>query len=116
VDGLVSDLDHIYGDTTLTFDQKVRQRDTVFARSLEHFDRDVRPTFENLTFGGFRDTPLNNATLLARIRYFHRLPDFQALLEAHDGSLRAVLQDLRERVRTARDPFDALPSAEKARP
>ena len=40
-------------------------------------------TFESVTFGGFRNTPLNNATLLARMRYYHRLPDFQALLEQH---------------------------------
>ena len=34
---------------------------------------------------GFRQTPLNNATLRSRIRYYHRLPDFATFLEARGG-------------------------------
>jgi predicted aminopeptidase len=109
VDGLVSQLDSVYDDSTLTSQQKIEQRQGVFSRALEHFDKDVQPTFEAYSFSGFRDTPLNNATLLARIRYFHRLPDFQALLDQHHGDLRATLQDLHERVPKLKDPFDALP-------
>jgi hypothetical protein len=43
------------------------------------------------------------------VRYYNRLPDFQALLDAHDGSVTAVMQDLRSRARSAEDPFDLLP-------
>jgi hypothetical protein len=81
----------------------------VFERALDHFDRDVSPTFESVSFGGFRDTPLNNATLLARIRYYHRLPDFQAYLDQHGGDLKAVLAALVSGVKTVDDPFELLP-------
>ncbi len=109
VDGLVSDLDRIYDDSTLTSAQKIQRREGVFSRALTHFDHDVQPTFEAYSFSGFRNTPLNNATLLARIRYFHRLPDFQALLDRHHGDLRTTLEDLHEHVPEQSDPFDALP-------
>jgi predicted aminopeptidase len=81
----------------------------VFAAALERFDTDVAPTFESIGFGGFRETPLNNATLLARIRYYHRLPDFDALLEARGGDLRVVLGELRLRADSVDDPFELLP-------
>lgn len=116
VDGLVAQLDSVYGDSTLTFDQKVKRRQVVFHRAIEHFKRDVQPTFEAYSFASFVDTPLNNATLLARIRYFHRLPDFQALLDAHRGNLRAVLRYLRARAPSAKDPFDVLPTTPEQHP
>jgi predicted aminopeptidase len=109
VDGLVEGLQAIYGDASLTREQKVERRETVFAAALERFDTDVAPTFESIGFGGFRETPLNNATLLARIRYYHRLPDFDALLEARGGDLRVVLGELRLRADRVDDPFELLP-------
>lgn len=110
VDGLVSELEAIYGDTGLSRDDKLRLREDVFQAALARFDRDVAPGFESIGFGGFRDTPLNNATLLARIRYYHRLPDFQALLDARGGDLGAVLAELRAGVGSVEDPFALLPT------
>jgi predicted aminopeptidase len=69
----------------------------------------VAPTFESVTFSGFRNTPLNNATLLARIRYYHRLPDFAALLAERGGNLTLVLSELRSGVDDVDDPFELLP-------
>lgn len=109
VDGLVLELEAIYGDGALSRDDKLRLREGVFQAALARFDRDVAPTFESFGFGGFRDTPLNNATLLARIRYYHRLPDFQALLDARDGDLGAVLAELKAGVASVADPFQLLP-------
>lgn len=111
VDGLVDQLQTIYGDSSLTRDEKIARRDDVFSASLRHFDEDVAPTFESLSFGGFRNSPLNNATLLARIRYYHRLPDFEAYLEDHGGDLNAVLSALKTDVKTVDDPFDLLPGS-----
>jgi len=109
VDGLVTDLDDVYGRSDLTYEQKLAGRRDVFTSALHHFDVDVAPTFESVGFGGFRRTPLNNATLLARIRYFHRLPDFQRLLEAHGGDLAEVLSFLKTGVHDVQDPFELLP-------
>jgi predicted aminopeptidase len=110
VDGLVDEVQALYGRTDLTSEEQVAQRDEVFAGALANFDADVAPEFESVTFGGFRATPLNNATLLARMRYYHRLPDFAALLDEHNGDLRAVLDALPGAVRGLEDPFEALPS------
>ena len=107
VDGLVDELEELYGRTDLDSPQKVSMREDVFARALARFD-EVAPEFESVTFGGFRSTPLNNATLLARMRYYHRLPDFQALLDAHGGDLRAVLDVLPGMVEGQAAPFDVL--------
>ncbi len=109
LDGLVDDLQKVYGDSTLTRDQKIARREDVFTASLKHFDQDVAPGFESLGFGGFRTSVLNNATLLARIRYYHRLPDFQAYLEQHGDDLKRVLADLKSDVKNVTDPFDLLP-------
>jgi len=113
VDGLVADLEAVYGSTELTRDQKIARRQEIFDASLRRFDEQVAPTFESVGFGGFRTVPLNNATLLARIRYYHRLPDFERLLEADDGDLTKVLSDLKAGVGSVDDPFDLLPTGEE---
>jgi len=108
VDWVVLELEGLYGRADLDSPQKVSMRDEVFAQALARFD-EVAPDFESVSFGGFRSTPLNNATLLARMRYYHRLPDFQALLDAHEGDVRRVLDALPAMVDGQSAPFDVLP-------
>lgn len=112
VDELVADLEEIYGDPGSSRDAKLERRREVFDAALERFDQRVAPTFESVGFGGFRATPLNNATLLARIRYYHRLPDFERLLEMHDGDLSRVLTTLETGATGVDDPFLLLPRAD----
>lgn len=109
LDDFVAELETIYGDAGLSFDDKVARREVLFAAVLERFDGEVAPGFEAVTFGGFRNTPLNNATLLSRVRYYNRLPAFEAFLEGHGGDLVAALQDLKARAGTVEDPFELLP-------
>jgi predicted aminopeptidase len=108
IEGLVEDLEVVYQDSTLSLFTKLAERERVFAASLSTFENDVQPTFEASTYQGFLVTPLNNATLLTRIRYYHRLQDFQALLE-REGDLRSAVQYLKDRVDDVDDPFDLLP-------
>ena len=108
IDEMMEELNAIYDDTELAYEEKVSRRGGVFERSLARFDADVAPTFESVTFSGFRSTPLNNATLLARIRYYHRLPDFGALLDARGGDLAAVMAELKANAGTVDDPFEML--------
>ncbi len=58
---------------------------------------------------GFLNRPLNNAILLARMRYFHRLSDFQALLDQHEGDLRGAVAAIAGEVKDVQDPFALLP-------
>jgi predicted aminopeptidase len=103
--GFIDELEQLYGDPSLTLDDKVARREGVIAR----FDADVAPQLEGLTFAGFRNTPINNATLMGRVFYYNRLPDFDALLTQHGGDLRALLEDLKARSGTVADAFELLP-------
>ena len=109
MDGLVADLTELYGRVDLPTEAKLARRQEVFDAARARFRQDVQPTFESVTFSGFLTLPLNNATLLASMRYYHRLPDFQALLDAHGGDLAAAVAALEAGVDDVDDPFDLLP-------
>jgi len=111
LDDFVAELEALYDDASLTSEEKVTRRERVFEAALLRFDEQVAPELEEFTFASFRDTPLNNATLLSRIRYYNRLADFDAFLRSHDGDLVAALADLKARAGSADDPFDLLPTA-----
>jgi len=108
IEGLVDQLETVYQDTTLAYETKLTERERIFDRHLEIFANEVQPSFEASTYQGFLVTPLNNATLLTRIRYHHRLQDFQALLE-REGNLRRAVHYLKDGVDRVDDPFDLLP-------
>jgi predicted aminopeptidase len=110
IDWMVGQLEAVYESPDLGYDEKVERREEIFAAALRRFDDEVQPSLEQYTFQGFRDTPLNNATLLARIRYFHRLPDFARYLDERDGDLSRALEDLAAGVGAVDDPFDLLPT------
>jgi predicted aminopeptidase len=109
LDGLVADLEALYGDPLVSYEEKIERRERVAAAHRERFAAEVRPRMESYTSWGFVDAPLNNAILLTNILYYHRLPDFQALLEAHGGDLTRAVAALEAGARDADDPFDLLP-------
>ena len=109
IDGLVDDLESVYGDSALTSPDKVERRQRIFDFHLDRFRTEVRPRLASLTFGGFDALPLNNATLLSRMRYYHRLPDFDGLLEESGGSLREAVAALQDGLPDVEDPFSLLP-------
>lgn len=109
LDDFVAKLETVYGNPDLTPAQKVIDRLPVVADALREFDERVAPELEALSFSGFRNQPVNNATLLSRIRYYNRLRDFEAFLATHDGDLVEALADLKARAPDADDAFDLLP-------
>lgn len=111
VDELVGELQALYYDRSLDTATKLQRREEVFTRALTRFDEELAPTLESLTFSSFRETPLNNATLLSRYRYYHRLSDFDALLALYDGDLVRAVTDLEARARDTDDPYALLPDA-----
>ena len=104
LDTVVEELDTVYGDPLLTTPEKLQRREAVFGSARERFRQDVAPTLESLTFRSFETLPLNNATLLSRIRYYQRLPDFEAL-RARLGGLREAVQYLEDNVTRDQDAF-----------
>jgi len=111
IDGLVAELRALYAGTGIPEEELRRRREAIFQGARERFRRDVLPTLESKTFRAYRRTPLNNATLLARMRYYHRLGDFHAYLEARPGGLPGAIRDLSRDAPAADDPFDVLPTA-----
>lgn len=111
LDAWVPELLALYADTTLTSEEKIAGREVIFSTALEDFDTEVAPTLESLTFAGYRNTPLNNATLMSRIRYYNRLGDFDVFLMSHGGDLAAVLEDLVARAGSVDDPFELIPGS-----
>ena len=109
IDELRSELEWLYYSPERTYEQKVSEREVVFAEARRRFEEEVQPTFEALSFQGFLTTPMNNATLMGRLFYYNRLPDFDALLERHEGDLSAALAAIRAGVSDVEDPFELLP-------
>jgi len=108
LDGFLAELDAVYGDPSRTGEEKVRDREEVFEAARTRFRDELQPTLESLGFGSFLTVELNNATVLARLRYYHRLGDFQRLMEA-SGGLKPAIDVLARGVGRVDDPFELLP-------
>ncbi|MGD2122214.1 MAG: aminopeptidase [Gemmatimonadota bacterium] len=117
LDEFIVELRAVYSDPGLSTEEKVAGRKALFQDFQERY-RPPRQAPEDQALGeeasplirGFLGRPLNNAILLARMRYFHRLPDFQLLLDRHDGDLAAAVDTLVRGAKDVEDPFDLLPS------
>lgn len=108
LDPLVADLEVVYGDSTLGYDAKVARRDSIYDAYRERFRTEVQPAFEASTFQSFLTLPLNNATLMSRMLYYHRLGDFEALYEREGLSLRRAVSVIAEGVEGVGDAFSVL--------
>jgi predicted aminopeptidase len=103
---LVSELETLYGRTDLTSEQKIEMREEVFARAQATFAGDVRPTLRVAGFRSIDREPLNNATLIARRLYYHRLDLFDDVLERLNGDLPRTIATVIEAARGSReDPY-----------
>lgn len=115
IGGLVDELEALYGDSTLASQDKIERRQHIFDTHLDRFRTEVRPRLASLTFAGFDALPLNNATLLSRIRYYHRLPDFEGFLKRNGGSLKEAVAALEAGLAGVEDPFNLLPERPEGR-
>jgi predicted aminopeptidase len=104
----VERLEGVYAADTLTFQEKMEAREAILAQDREAFAEAIEAGYANL-IAGFINRPVNNAIILARVRYFHRLRAFSRLLEDHEGDLSLAVAFLKDRVDTVDDPFDLLP-------
>jgi predicted aminopeptidase len=109
LDRFLEELQEIYRTPEMTVEQKIQAREELFLRYQAEYG-EMPPDRQSPLITRFLERPLNNAVLLARMRYFHRLTGFQALLDRHDGDLRAAIEFLARGVKTVEDPFDLLPA------
>lgn len=108
LDEFIQDLNGVYSEAGLSVAEKVRGRQALLEQYRVRFSPDPARVASPLV-NSFLSRPLNNAILLARMRYFHRLTGFQAILEEHQGSLRGAVESLASRAGEVEDPFGLLP-------
>ena len=85
-------------------------RNAVYLTARTEFVEDVQPRLRASTYAYFGTETLNNATLLSRSLYYHRLPDFNRLWSAWDGRFPDLLAWLRSEAPEMDDPFALLDS------
>jgi predicted aminopeptidase len=108
LDGLVGELEALYARADLSTEEKLRRREEVYARSQRAFTDSVRPRLKVSTYASFAREPLNNALLMSRRLYYHRLDLFEQLLRRQDGDLPRTLQLVVRATRGAEDPYAAV--------
>jgi len=86
---VLEELQRLY-ETALPLEEKLRQREEVFARSLEDFEG-LKSGLKTQRFVRFGNAPLNNAYLMAVSLYHRSFPLFEAVLERNGHSVREML-------------------------
>lgn len=115
LDALVAELEALYARPDLSREEKLAAREEVFRRAKARFAEEVRPRLKVQTFAGFTNNPLNNATLIARRLYYHRLDLFEQVFRSRGGDLRRTVDDLVRAARGAEDPYAATEALLAAR-
>ncbi|HET8656131.1 MAG TPA: aminopeptidase [Longimicrobiaceae bacterium] len=109
LDGLVARLESLYSRTDLSYEQKLQRREVIFTDAKRTFVEQVQPRFQASTYAGFLHTPLNNASLLARRLYYHRLDLFERVYDQGGGDLRTTLDRIFAAARAnQKDPYAAV--------
>ena len=106
---LESDIRAVLARDDLPRDERIAERNRLYEQARDRFRDQVQPTLRATTYSVFADEPLNNATLLSRTLYFHRLDDFHRLWqEEWEGDLAGLLAWIRDEAPRRKDPFAVL--------
>jgi predicted aminopeptidase len=106
---LEADIRQIYARDHPSTEAAIRVRDDRYREALEDFRTRVQPSLEASSYPSLAREELNNATLLSRVIYFHRLDDFQRVWqEDWAGDLAGLMAWIREEAGERPDPFQVL--------
>ncbi|MDQ3389300.1 MAG: aminopeptidase, partial [Gemmatimonadota bacterium] len=105
---VVAELEALYGRADLVRAQKLAGREEIFSAAQERFTTEISPRLRVNTYTSFTSSPLNNATLVSRRLYYHRLDVFETLFRASGGDLTRTLLEVIDAARGAEDPYDAV--------
>jgi predicted aminopeptidase len=106
---LETEIRDIYARDELSTDEKIARTRESYGRALDEFRDRLQPSLRATSYGYLAQEELNNATLLARTLYFHRLDDFHGLWqEDWEGDLAALMAWLRDTAPGLGDPFQVL--------
>ncbi len=108
LNGLVAELETLYGRTDLTREEKIEQRGSVIAAARDRFSTGILPRLR-VSHRGFARTRIDNATLIGIRLYYDRLDLFERVYERYEGDLVAALRAIEAAARSdAADPFGAV--------
>jgi predicted aminopeptidase len=111
LDRLWVDLEALYAEE-LPSDSLTTRRRTLLDEAAEYYQRDYAPAMLTRGFARYDPTQINNAILIARHLYYHRLRLFQEVYE-QSGSLNGAFQRIARTVREAAEPWVAVESLVK---
>lgn len=106
LDELWSELEALY-DEGLPLDSLAPRRQTLLVHAAARFQSDYAPAMRTRGFAAYDVTHINNATLIARHLYYHRLSLFNDLYE-RTGDLKSTFTMIADAVRDATDPWVAV--------
>ncbi|MEE9133576.1 MAG: aminopeptidase [Gemmatimonadota bacterium] len=106
LDGLWRDLEALYAED-LPYDSLMPRREALLHEAAERFRNDYAPEMRTRSFARYDPTRLNNASLVARHLYYHRLALFQSLYDKL-GALALAIDEIAAAVQSADEPWDAL--------
>jgi predicted aminopeptidase len=106
LDQLWDDLEELYAEA-LPIEDLLGRRESLLAESAERFRTEFAPQMKTRGFARYDPTRINNATLIARHLYFHRLSLFKSIYETA-GSLTAAFEHIAQAIKDADDPWTAL--------
>ncbi len=106
LDELWDGLENLYAEE-LELDELKGRREAFMQAAAEHFEREYVPSLRLAAYARFDPTQLNNASLIARHLYYHRLNVFQSLYK-RVGSLTGSLDRLSAALEEQEDPWPAL--------
>jgi hypothetical protein len=95
-------------EVTLSTEELLDLRNEIYSRARETFRSAVQPGLRASSYGYLGNETLNNATLLARSLYFHRLPEFGRLWDEWDGDFASLISWIREEAPKRGDPFEIV--------
>jgi predicted aminopeptidase len=106
---LVKDVEALYARADLTRDDKLRERERLFADAQRRFAEEVRPQLKVDSYASFTREPLNNATLIARHIYYDRLHLFEEVYRTRNGDFILAMNDIVAAARSGKaDPYAAV--------
>jgi predicted aminopeptidase len=107
LDRLWSDLETLYAEE-LPIDSLIPRRAALMQETAERFRSDYVPALRT-GWARFDPVRLNNASLIARHLYYHRLPLFRTIYE-REGRLSPAIERIAGAVRESADPWVAVDS------
>lgn len=106
---LVAGLERVYGDSALTRDQKIAQREVVFRDWAADYKSRVIRQFRTLAFRTYADQPLNNARLIGTRLYYQRLDLFEKVFQKYNRDLKAAAHAIMDAAKERpKQPFQAV--------